>query len=213
MAMNEFWNSVRIGASRILSPKVVVESPRLDPALFEAAFGTADMWLTPNCVEGFDPVDFAFLPDDERQKLEQHVKSFIEIAQQVPPDGPATKEQRKQAIGHFTEIILQLRFDRFGDWEAYQIGKQIEQAIAAHRPAELAELRFNTGLDNTGDPAVWIWAILSDEGADESVFAQNTTSIHKILAAAARRACPNRWPYIRFRSMSEQNEYAEAVAS
>ena len=45
-----------------------------------------------------------------------------------------------------------MEFDRYGDAEAYRIGKQIERALEGRRPPELAELRFNTGTDNTGDP-------------------------------------------------------------
>jgi hypothetical protein len=54
-----------------------------------------------------------------------------------------------------------LEFDRYGDAEAYRPGKQIERALHISRPPELAELRFNSGIDHSGDPALWIWAFLS----------------------------------------------------
>src|SRR5262249_23325800 len=101
-----------------------------------------------------------------------------------------------------------------GDAEAFRLGKQIENVIQRHRPTELAELRFQTGLDNTGDPAIWIWAILTEEATrDDERFFQASERVRKLLDAAARTVTPERWHYIRSRTVVEQNEImAEAQA-
>ena len=56
-----------------------------------------------------------------------------------------------------------LEFDRYADAEAYRLGKLIERELRPRWPVELAQLRFNTGLDHSGDPALWVWAYLTED--------------------------------------------------
>jgi hypothetical protein len=165
-------------------------------------------------VAGYHEADFDFLPEAERQRLTRLVEDFRQVASEVDPAGPASKEQVERALPLFRDIIALLEFDRFGDAEAFRLGKPIEQLIQRHRPAELADLRFQTGLDHTSDPAIWIWAILTDETAtDEERFFQTSERVRKLLDGAARTVAPERWPYIRFRTVTEQAEImAEAPA-
>jgi hypothetical protein len=117
----------------------------------------------------------------------------------------------ERALPLFRDIVQSLGFDRYGDAEAFRLGKLIERGIAPRRPSELAELRFNTGLDHSGDPALWIWAFLSDEVSEtDARFLETAQTLQGLLHSAARRVAPDRWPYISFRSMAEQLESLEA---
>lgn len=213
MSLRDFWTSVRVGASFLL-PHMTVDSPKLDASQIEKALRSAPVWLTPASVDGFHEEDFSFLPDEERSRLANLVRRFQQLAAQVSPNAPAAEETIEQAEPIFQQIVEMLEFDRYADDEAYRIGKQIEQAIKPHRPAELAELRFvESGLDSTGDPALWIWVILTDRAAETPGFESKATAIRKLLESSARQVAPERWPYVRIRTESEQAELAEAMAS
>jgi hypothetical protein len=212
MSLRDFWGSVRRNVG-FIAPKATVDSPRLDAGAIERGLRATTLWLTPRVVAGFDEAEFEFLPEGERRKLSHLVKEFREVAGQVPPTAPADKDLVAKALPLFRDLVGMLAFDRYGDAEAYRLGKQIERAIADRRPPELAELRFNTGADSTGDPAIWIWAILKDEAAAKPVFAQTTRSIRELLSEAAAEAAPDLWPYVRFRTVAEQAELLGAARS
>lgn len=211
MSLFDFWISVRIGAQMVAPPRVVVDSPHLDAGRIEQMLRTTDPWLTPEVVAGFDERDFSFLPDDERGHLARLVADFRAVAETVSPTGPAPRDAVERALPLFRDIVRSLEFDRYGDAEAFRLGKLIERGIAPRRPPELAELRFNTGLDHSGDPALWIWAFLSDEVSDtDARFLETAQTLRDLLHSAARRVAPDRWPYISFRSLAEQLESLEA---
>jgi hypothetical protein len=209
MALQDFWSSVRT-AARLLAPTATVDSPKLDAGRIEQTLRATDLWLTPRSVAGYHEADWNFLPEPQRQRLTRLVEEFRHVASEIDPTGPAPKESVEQAFPLFRDIIALLEFDRFGDAEALRLGKQIENLIQRHRPAELAELRFQTGPDNTGDPAIWIWAILTDEATpDEERFFQTSERVRKLLDTAARTVAPERWPYIHSRTVAEQSEIME----
>ncbi len=210
MALRDFWVSARTGM-RLLIWTATVDSPRLDSGAIERVLRRETLWLTPRAVAGFNEADFTFLPDAERTRLNQLVTEFREIASRVSLATAANDDEVAQALPLFRDIIGMLEFDRYGDAEAYKIGKQVEHSIGATRPAELAELRFYTGADNTGDPSIWIWAILKDEAAAKAVFGRVTRSIRELLTEAANEAAPTLWPYVGFRTVSEQSEILEAA--
>jgi len=210
MALHEFWTNVRIGVG-LMSPQAIADSPRIDTATIENALRRATLWLTPQAVAGFEESDFPFLPEDERVRLAILVKDFRDLAGTVSPTEPAAKDVVDSAMPLFREIVEMLEFDRYGDAEAYKLGKQIEQALGPHRPAELAELRFNTGLDHSGDPALWIWAFLTDEVSEnDETFLKAARRLRGILDPIARRVAPDRWPYLAFRPITEPVEAVEA---
>jgi len=210
MALQEFWNNVRIGAS-LIAPQVTADAPRLDPASIESALRRATLWLTPRAVEGFNEADFPFLPQEERERLAKLVNEFSEVAAQVSPTDAAPREVVDLALPLFREILQMLEFQRYGDAEAYRLGKQIEQKLQPHWPKEIAELRFNTGLDHTGDPALWIWVFLTEDvSKDDETFLRAAQWLPTILDAIARRVAPDRWPYLSFRPITEPAEALEA---
>jgi len=209
MSLHDFWVSVRTGA-RLFAPQVIVDAPRLDSDFIERTLRSATLWLARGSVAGFDERDFHFLPDTERERLGQLVSAFQEIASGVNPTAPSTNDQVAQAHPLFRDIVGMLEFDRYEDAEAFQLGKKIEREIQTYRPRELAKLRFRTGLDHTGDPAIWIWAFLQDEAWDDEQFLASARQIDELLDPAARRVAPDRWPSLSFRSLAEEAEIAAA---
>jgi hypothetical protein len=210
MSLRDFWINVRTGAG-LIAPQVTVDTPKLDSSSIEGTLQRATLWLTPRAVAGFNEADFKFLPDHEHEKLTQLVESFRRIASTISPTASAPDETVAKALPHFRDIVLMLEFDRYGDAEGYQLGKQIEQSIEPYRPKELAELRFNTGLDHSGEPAIWIWVFLTDAASvSDEQFLENVQRLRDILDPVARTVAPDRWPYLSFRSLAEQAETVEA---
>jgi hypothetical protein len=104
-----------------------------------------------------------------------------------------------------------LEFGRYGDAEALRLGKLIEREIEPYRPPELAELRFQSGPDHSGDPAIWIWVFLSAEvSEDDERFLKTAQQVREWLDPVAREVCGDRWPYLSFRSIAEESEPVEA---
>jgi len=205
MSLQEFWASVRTGAS-YLAPKATVDSPKLDANRIEAILRHADIWLTPKSVAGYEEADFEFLSEEERYRLTACVDNFLEIAKQVPPDQPATQEQVEAALPAFRCLLEILRPDKYGDVEALEIGKRVEQRLAGQLPEWVNDLRFETGEDSNGDPAIWVWIEIADYAAQPDNFSQNTRQARELLQSCLRKLGVPRWPYVRFRTASEQAE-------
>jgi hypothetical protein len=206
MALREFWITVRTAAG-LVAPRAIVDSPTLDPDTIVRHLRGERRWLTPRSVAGFDEADFGFLAEAERKRLTQLVKEFRAIASSLDPKVPGSKDAIARAEPLFRDIVEILAFDRYGDHEAYSLGKQIEQTLAADPPRELAELRFNTGLDHSGDPAIWIWVFLTDEAAlSDERFLETAQRLRDLIDPVARSVVPDRWPYLSFRSLAERAE-------
>ena len=212
MPLRQFWADVR-RASNYAPPRPTTESPRLAPEAVEALLRHSTAWLTPKTVAKFAEGDFAFLPDAERARLAGLIGEFRRATGPLPPAATPTEAQVTLALAPLRDLVLMLEFDRFGDAEAYRVGKQVEQTIALERPGGLAELRFETGSDSTGDPAIWIWAILEDWATTGEEFGPLTRSIRELLFDTSEQIEPELWPYIGFRGQSEQAELQAAVRS
>lgn len=210
MSLQDFWVSVRTGAGMV-APRAIVDSPELDPEAIERTLRGATLWLSPSAVAGFEEADFDFLPEEERGHLSDLVRQFREVARSVDPRGPASQEAVDQALPLFLGIVERLDFRRYEDPEAYRLGKLIEREIGDQRLPGLAELRFRTGRDQTGDPGLWIWAFLDDRTSeDDERFVATARQLWSELGAIARRVCPERFPYISFRSLAEESKPVEA---
>jgi hypothetical protein len=206
MALRDFWIGVRTAAG-LPTPEAVANSPRFDAELIERALRKGTLWLTPRAVAGFDEADFDFLDPEERARLAKLVADFRATAATVSPRAPVPEEIVKPALPLFRDIIRTLELDRYGDSEAYRLGKQIERALKSDWPEELAELRFKTGLDHTGDPGIWIWGFVTDEAApSDEQFLASTKKLRPIIESTARMVVADRWPYVFFRTVGEQAE-------
>ncbi len=211
MALEDFWMSVRRAAPLIIR-QADIDSPKLDPNEIERTLRGSTEWLTPRAVAGFDPKDFEFLPDAERERLAGLVKDFRTLAPRLYSREPVPEDVVERAEPLFRDIILFLEFNRYGDPDAYRLGKQIEREIAAAQwPPELAELQFKTKLDHTGDPGIWIRAWLTEEAsATDDQFLKNAKELRHWLDPIARDLAPDRWPYLSFRSIADEAELADA---
>jgi hypothetical protein len=210
MAYHDFWTNVRIGA-KLYAPPFIAEAPRLDADAIERMLRQTTHWLTPRSVAGFDEEELSFLPDGERSQLAKLVADFRQETSTVSPMAPPRDDIVERALPLFRDIVRLLEFDRYEDAEAFRLGKLIEREIAPWRPPELAELRFRTGLDHTGDPGLWIWAFLSDEvSVEDEDFLEAARTLRGPLEDVARQVAPDRFPYLSFRSLMEQSEPLEA---
>ncbi len=210
MALDDFWISVRV-AARVPVQQSLVDSPRLDAEAIDRALRKTNLWLSPGAVAGFVEGDFSFLPDAERSRLVALYSDFLAAVKTKNQASVPAGELIDEILPTFRGIVQALEFDRYGDPTAFRLGKLIENAIASRRPPQLAELRFNTGTDHSGDPAVWIWAFLSaDVSESDDKFLEAAQELRDLLDPVARQVAPDRWPYISFRSMAEQSEPVEA---
>jgi len=194
-----------------LSPQGFVDAPPLVLKDVEDRLRSTTRWLTPWVVDGFDEADFSFLPDAERASLAKRVRELSEVAAAVNPTLPPPIEAVEKALPLFLGIVEALAFDRYDDDEALRLGKLIECVIEPFRPRELADLRFRTGLDHTGDPGLWIWAFLSDEASKtDDDFLEAAGRLRALIGPFARRIAPDRFPYLSFRALKDQFEPVEA---
>jgi len=203
MSLRDFWISVRLGAG-LISPKASVDSATLDANQMERILRGADLWLTPKAVEGFDEGDFGFLTPDERSRLAEHVTRFREIASTVPGNAPATNDQVRQALPELRAILEIIRPDKYGDPDAFVLGKRLEQQVQGDLPEWVRELRVETGHDASGDPALWVWVEVEDDAMTDEGFTRRIRQVKTLLENALRTISPDRWPYVRFRTVSEQ---------
>jgi hypothetical protein len=187
----------------MIAPSGTADSPLLNPEGIGQILRKATIWLNPKSVEGFDEQDFDFLPSAERQALTASVNRFREIARQVSPTAPATEEQIQQALPEFQRIIEFLRPDKYVDPEALVIGKRIEQQLANRLPDSVVELRFETGEDAAGGPALWIWVVFKDGLAESEAFRSDVRLVRELLERTVREMAIGRWPYVRFTTASE----------
>jgi hypothetical protein len=202
MALKDFWLNVRTGA-RFLTPGTTADSPRLDVASIERTLGAAPVWLTPKSVAGFNPEDFQFLPGKDQKALREAVERFLEVARQLPRHQPGTEQQVQQALPQFARIIEILRPDKYADAQAFVIGKRLEQHLANQIPPTVLELRYETGPDWAGDPALWIWVILKDEATAKGLLLPNARQVRELLEDGVSELGFEHFPHVRVRADSE----------
>lgn len=63
--------------------------------------------------------------------------------------------------------------------------------------------------DAAGDPAVWLFVTVSDDESESDKFEDHALAVLDTLRKAVLSSGIQRWPYIRFRSESEQAMLAE----
>lgn len=200
MALSDFLTNLRT-AAMFLEPKVEFDGPGRDAADFRESLKKADIWLTPKAVDGFDPMDFAFLPPTERAELDRNVEAFRRPAGQVPRDRPATPEQAEAALTPFLAILrtLQPYLDR--DW------LQVYRALAGVSfPPEVVGTSFEVSPDLTGDPAVWVWVTVEDAALKPDRLVPLTRQMEGLIGDALRRARINYPVYVGLRARSEMPE-------
>lgn len=207
--LQDFWTNIQY-AHRFMPPLAISKPSRLTHEEVKKEFR-----LTAHTAEGFQKEAFSsLLSNDEVERLDQAVKGVREVAAELTPGTLATPEQTARALPHFQAIVDILAPDRFANPEAFKTGKQIEAKLKARRPAKLDHLRFMTGLDSTGDPALWIWAYTKEKDSgeyDQEAFFAAVDEIAPALQSAAEEVAPDRWPYISYRSTLDRLAYEAAA--
>ncbi len=210
MPVREFWYHVR-SAARLIAPKVVATSATLNAGSLESDLEKADLWLTPGAVEGFALDDFSFLSEEERRILGDCVARFLEVARQVPNRGAASETQVKQARSSFAKILELVRFDKYDDVDAFVLGKRLEQALEQtdEMPTWVRAMRFESGLDSIGERALWIYLMVDDEILDVEHPFDAVREVYDLVGKYQRRVSPDWYPFIHFRTVSEQRALAK----
>jgi hypothetical protein len=198
MALDNFWWTVKAAAGSSIGR--VAGSHHVDTSRIEKRLRFAVPWLAPAAVEGFDPDDFSILSPDEREELQSRVEEFRRVAATVPGDGPATDEQIRAGGEAFSRILEILRQDENPDVDAFRASKVLENL----RFPEVVKLIREFDTDATGDPAIRVWVILKDEVAERPTYFEDAVRIRDQIDLALRRHGIRRWPYIHFRTASEQ---------
>jgi hypothetical protein len=199
MALDTFWWTVK-SAARSSFGRVRSDSPHVATSSLERRLRNAVPWLTPAAVEGFDSNDFSFLPSDEREELRSCVERFRQVAATVPVDGPATEEQIRAGGAAFNRILEILRPDKNPDVDALRASKILENL----RFPEVVKLIWEFDTDAAGEPAIRVWVVLKDEVAERPAYFEDAVRIRDQIDLALRRRGIQRWPYIHFRTASEQ---------
>jgi hypothetical protein len=197
MARDQFLENVRAAAD-YLSPAFYVNGIRLNPEHLSDILRERLFWLTPATVEGFDPDDFGELSDEARERLARSVRAFRAIAEQASAEKSPSEDQVREASAHFIAILstLERHLEGFNLYHALK-----RQAF----PEIVRDFVIKTGDDSTGDPAVWVWVILADRAAGSLAF-EVLQEMRNGVKAVLRRLKIDRYPYIRFRTESEQRE-------
>jgi hypothetical protein len=175
--------------------------------MLERRLANAVPWLTPAAVEGFDPGDFSFLSPEEREDLKCAVEEFRRVTATVPERGPATDEQIRAGEEAFGRILRILRPDENPDVEALRASKILENL----RFPEVVKIVRTFDTDATGDPAIRVWVILKDEAAERPAYFEDAVRIRDQIDLALRRHGIRLWPYIHFRTASEQRSLERAA--
>lgn len=203
---DDFWLNVEI-ASRSDFGTVSSDAPHFDSAHFQGRLRTAAPWLTPASVEGFDARDFTFLSPSEREKLTACVEDFRRVAERVPDDGPATQDQEDEGRSKLRCILEILRPDENHDVEAFRAVKVLENMRLPHDVRDdVNRVLHEFDTDSTGDPSVWVWVILKDEAAKAPKSFERAEQIKQFDDDTLLRQRVRLRPYIRFRTVSEQDD-------
>ncbi len=197
MALDEFWRDIR-RAGRQTGPSTI-SGPSGDRQMY------LDLWLTPAVVGSFREDDFSFLPAEERAELTAAVTHFRQVAGRVAAGRPATPGEVEQGKAALLGIVRLLDFDRYQDAESFRLGKKVEHRLRDREwPPLLDHLRFESGSDHAGFPALWVWAYLSAAASDSDEQVKRSAGLLRpILREAAREVAPERFPYVSFRSVSD----------
>lgn len=160
MALPEFLDRVRIGAS-FLSPDVWADSTDQSAGRFLSdAHRLADIWLTPAIVRGYSEADFVALPPEKRALLRDAVAGFRNVTALVKPTQP-THEQVGEALGYFLTILGVVRH-YIATKDALAVRHAVWDALAPYRDW-IASFDYKLDWDSTGAPVVWVWLILNDD--------------------------------------------------
>lgn len=212
MSVPEFLNRLRLVAG-MLPPALLaggeLDVTDADERLRQKALASADVWLDPSFVAGVKPADFWFLDDFNRSRLADAFDRFTRATESTSADGVLGPDQRERGLDALVELAQVLQpvdaLSRNLSSHLWQLEPDFREYVLGF------DCRF--GLDPTGDPAVWVRAVVPDDvdvqtPAFDRFMDAVTRSARKWLDAAG---LPH-WPYVRLLTPSAiKEQFAEVV--
>src|SRR5439155_26914463 len=133
---------------------------------------------------GFNAADFPELGHDRQRELEDEVRQFLAVANQVPPDQPATVEQYGNAAIAFAKM-LEILAPYLATPEE---GRRVAQALQGIQfPPWVVNWDYELGSDDEGTPAVWINLFADQSSASPKQYGRlalkMTQTIRRALSA------------------------------
>ena len=187
MAMEKFWGSVRTAMELFEPPYPNV--PR------------TTAWLNRRAIDGFDPRDFEFLPDDEREQLEASVATFRQATAKLSPKEPPTAAQLEQGAEAIEGILRILDPNRNYSPEFFRIKKILDAELDGKLPPQVETLGYEPTIDSEGDPALRVLVRLSDESAREGWLKEKQVGeIRDTIEAAYRWTGSTRFLFVNFQN-------------
>ena len=173
MALEKFWGSVRTAMELFEPPYPKV--PR------------TTAWLNRHAVDGFDPVDFDFLPDDERERLEASVAAFRLAAGATTPLQPPSPDRVEAGGNAFVVILSLLDPMRNDDAELFRVRKILDGELAGKLPDWVQRLSCESSDDWQGEQGITVWVVCSEKASGISRVAQELRGeVRKTVEAAYR---------------------------
>ena len=202
MAREKFLHNLQKVAG-FLSPELHVNGIRLGPDRIKYALDQRKIPLWPIAVDGFDPSDFPDLAPEVREQLERDIKTVRDVATPLaglPAVLPAAGEK---GLAAFVAILTTM--------QPYLAGFNVYAALKRQQfPDLVRDFAVKVGKDSTGDPSAWVWVVVDDREAGEKLFPQ-VAGIRELVADTLYDAGINLYPYVRFRTETEQTELERSL--
>ncbi len=186
---------------------LVVHSRQVDAATgnvettpVSESLARAAIWLTPKSVAGFNAADFSELGPAKQAELLAAVQSFKAVADQVPSDKPATKEQYGNASVAFARILEILKpYLPIPDE-----GRRVEEALRnVEFPSWVVNWDYELASDSDGVAAVWVNVFADERAVPSSQLGRAASELTSKVRQALNNHEIHRWPYIRLRTAKE----------
>lgn len=163
------------------------------------------LWLTPVTVEWLRLAELYSRPADQIELLERSKSEFLANV----PDGcgEPTAAQLVAAARAYRDIYLTLEDARFDP--PTQLAARLLRAIVREPRYSrwFVAVDFTADTDWTGDPAVHAWLIVAEETPDDEQFEKDWTGLrHGIQRELKTRGLPDRFAYLRLRTVEDQRE-------
>ena len=203
MAKQEFLSNFRIARNLFAHPHVQTDSSPMDPQGLERKLARSAIWLTPKSVRGFTADDFPELGIDRQRELQAAVREFLEVANEVPPNEPATPDQFGKAKVAFGKMLAILQ----PYLPTPQEGQQVEEVLKrVDVPPWVVNWDYELGSDDDESPAVWVTFFADQDSAPRREFGRFASEVTEKIQQALSAVGSNRWPYIRLRTAVEHKQ-------
>ncbi len=197
----DFLLNLRVARNLFVHPPIVkVDSPTVDAEALSADSNRAAIWLTPRSVAGFDAADFRELGPTRQAELLAAVQSFQAVADLVPPNQPATREQFAVASVAVAKILdILAPYLPMAD-EA----RQVEAALRdVEFPAWVVNWDFELDSDSDGIAAAWVNVFADEQVVPWEQLGRETSDLTSKVRQAFDDKRIARWPYIRVKTALE----------